>query len=244
MRPHTESKIETSVHCNCRSQCGSERADRGDYAKGRIRCNTKKFIVGTLLVVLSCGNAMAEDAPDPSLTDKERAHLVKLLDASRDMLMGLITGLSDEQWTFKQNADRWSVAECTEHIVRTERALLDAAKLALRGDPAPEWHERTTGKVALLERIMPNRNPGGAGGASAPQEVRPSEHWSRAKAIRELYIVRGEVRALACPGSRGLTGPLRRLTKTAEAVQSGDLSRAPAFPAATRSGGWRPPSTL
>lgn len=157
----------------------------------------KKFLVGTLLVVLSCGIAVGDDTPDPSLTDRERAHVVKLLGESLDMLMGLITGLSDEQWTFKQNADRWSVQECTEHIARSERALLDSAKLALRGDPDPEWFERTKGKVEFLERIMPNRNPGGAGGATAPQEIRPTEHWSRAKAIQELYIVRGEVRAFA-----------------------------------------------
>ena len=85
----------------------------------------------------------------------------------------------------------------------------------LRGasDPDPEWHERTTGKIALLERIMPYRNPGGAGGASASQEVRPSEHWSRAKAIRELYIVRGEVRALAETIDRPIRSLARNILK-------------------------------
>ena len=159
--------------------------------------NARKTLTGMLLVLLSCGVAIGDEAPDPSLSDKEREHLVTLLGESLDMLMGLITGLSDEQWTFKQNADRWSVQECTEHIVRSERALLDSAILALSGEADPEWYERTNGKVEFLERIMPNRNPGGAGGASAPQEIRPTEQWSRSDAIQKLYNIRGEVRAFA-----------------------------------------------
>ena len=111
------------------------------------------------------------------------------------MLLGLITGLTDEQWNFKQNADRWSVAECTEHIVRSQRALLEAAQAAMAAPVNPEWAEKTASKNEFIRRVMPNRNPGGAGGAQAPQEIRPTEHWDRAKAIQEFYKIHGEARA-------------------------------------------------
>ena len=150
-----------------------------------------------LLAGLSGGYAAAEDAPSPSLTAEEHAELIRLLDESFDKLMGLITGLSDEQWNFKQNPDRWSTGECAEHIVRSETALLDAAMRALSGDPDPEWQERTKGKTALLRQIMPNRGAMGAGGATAPMEIRPSEKWGRGKAIAEFYKIRGEVRGYA-----------------------------------------------
>lgn len=136
--------------------------------------------------------AMAEDA---KLSAEEKAELVKLLDDSLDKLMGLISGLTDEQWTFKQNEDRWSVGECVEHIARSERALLDSAKGAMQNPADPDWAKKTEGKTQLIKRVMPNRNPGGAGGATAPQEIRPTEKWDRAKAIEEFYKVRGEVRA-------------------------------------------------
>ncbi|MEK7793695.1 MAG: DinB family protein [Candidatus Hydrogenedentota bacterium] len=139
--------------------------------------------------------AFADDKPSPSLTKEEFGDLNKFMDESMDTLMGRITGLSDAQWNFKQNEDRWSVAECTEHIVRSERALLEYAQKALSGDADPEWFERTKGKLELLMRAMPNRNPGGAGGAQAPMEIRPTEHWDRAKAIQEYYSIHGEVRA-------------------------------------------------
>lgn len=150
-----------------------------------------------LLAGLFSGFAVGEDLPSPSLTAEEHAELIRLLDESFDKLMGLITGLSDAQWNFKQNPDRWSVGECAEHIVRSETALLESAKRALSGEPDPEWAERTKGKTDLLRRIMPNRQPMGAGGATAPVEIRPSEKWERGKAIAEFYKIRGEVRGYA-----------------------------------------------
>ena len=151
-------------------------------------------LVTLLLAGLCSGLAVGEDGPSPSLTEEEHAELIRLLDESFDKLMGLITGLSDEQWNFKQNPDRWSTGECAEHIVRSETSLLDTAKRALSGEPDPEWQERTKGKTALLRRIMPNRGAMGAGGATAPMEIRPSEKWGRGKAIAEFYKIRGEVR--------------------------------------------------
>ncbi len=138
---------------------------------------------------------LAADEPNPALTDAEFADLVKEMDASQDLMLGLITGLTDEQWNFKQNPDRWSVGECVEHIVRSERALYEFALNAMKNPPDPEWYTRTKDKAEFLRRVMPNRNPGGVGGAQAPMEIRPSENWDRARAIREFYTIHGEVRA-------------------------------------------------
>ncbi len=158
----------------------------------------KRSVAIMLVAVFAAGSAaIAEDASDGNLTGEEKAEMVTLLDDSLDMFMGLITGLTDEQWNFKQNDDRWSVGECAEHIVRSERALLESAQAALENDADSDWAKKTEGKAKLIRNVMPNRNPGGAGGASAPQEIRPTEKWSRAKAIEEYYKVRGEVRAFA-----------------------------------------------
>ncbi len=158
----------------------------------------KRFAVTLFAVLVAFGGvAMAADAPDGNLSAEEKEEMVTLLDDSLDMFMGLITGLTDEQWNFKQNDDRWSVGECAEHIVRSERALLESAQAAMENPADADWAKKTKGKTDLIRNVMPNRNPGGAGGASAPQEIRPTEKWSRAKAIEEYYKVRGEVRAFA-----------------------------------------------
>jgi hypothetical protein len=158
----------------------------------------REQIVPVLLaLIIALGNvATAEDA-DADLTADEKAEMVTLLDDSLDMFMGLISGLTDEQWNFRENEDRWSVGQCAEHIVRSERALFESAESAMKNAADADWAKKTKGKADLIRNVMPNRNPGGAGGASAPQEIRPTEEWSRAKVIQEYYKVRGEVRAFA-----------------------------------------------
>lgn len=154
-----------------------------------------RTLAALAVAILLPVSAFADADPNPRLTDAEFVELNKMMDDAQDMLLGLITGLTDEQWNFKQNDERWSVAECTEHIVRSQRALFDAAKQAMAAPENPEWAEKTATKNDFIRRVMPNRNPGGAGGAQAPQEIRPTEHWSRQHAIEEFYKIHGEVRA-------------------------------------------------
>jgi DinB superfamily len=156
-----------------------------------MRAPVVAFLV---LLVVPAARARAEDH-SPNLTDEEFAELIKAHDHSLNMLLGLISGLTDEQWTFKQNAKRWSVGECAEHIVRSERALFQNAVKAIKNPPDPDWYARTKGKAAFIRRVIPNRNPGGVGGAQAPLEIQPTEKWGRAKAIEEFYKIHGEVRA-------------------------------------------------
>jgi hypothetical protein len=139
--------------------------------------------------------AFADAASDATITGAEYAELIKQIEDNQDRLLGLISGLSDEQWNFKQNPDRWSVGECTEHIVRSQRSILDLVKQVLASPRDPEWATKTAGKTAIVRQVVPSRGPQGQGGVQAPAEIRPTEHWDRAHAIREFYAAQGEVRA-------------------------------------------------
>lgn len=153
--------------------------------------------VGFLLMCLAMGSAFGEEAPDPRLTDEEFAVLVKELDDAQDLLLGRISGITDEQWAFKQNPDRWSVGECVEHIARTEKAILDGIVYYLGLPPNPSWHDETKGKLDFVRQTVLTRNPGGAGSPfKAGYEVGPTEHWDRGRGIREFYKSHGELRAL------------------------------------------------
>lgn len=180
--------------------------------------NVKRLTAAVLFV--GVGAVAAEEAPQPQLSAEERTDLLQLLDESFAMLLGRISGLTDEQWTFQENPDRWSVGQCTQHIVRSERALLEYAKTAMGNDVDGDWYEKTKGKTELLRRVMPNRNPGGAGGAQAPMEIRPTLDWDRATTIKELYIIRGEVRAYI----ETLSGPVKNHIEKHPFPVFGDLS--------------------
>ncbi|HVR29353.1 MAG TPA: DinB family protein [Thermoanaerobaculia bacterium] len=151
------------------------------------------FLVVSLLLVPS----MAATAADVEgrLSDAERADLLELLDSSARDLLALIESATDEQWRWKPNPDRWSIGECAEHIVLSERMLYQTALEALETPADPEWATKTAGKTEFLKRVMPNRNPGGAGGAQAPQEIRPVQGLSRDEVVRRFNASRAEIRA-------------------------------------------------
>ena len=62
-----------------------------------------------------------------------------------------ITGLTNEQWTFKPAPDRWSVGEVVEHIVLADALLFETAIKSLDGRPDPNW-EATLSKTDVLKR--------------------------------------------------------------------------------------------
>lgn len=134
--------------------------------------------------------------PPPEVTTEEQELFVGLMSESAELFYSLLAGVSDEQWAWKPSPDRWSVGECAEHIMRSNVALLDSAKRALASAANPNWYEQTKGKSELLIRVMPNRNPGGAGGASAPQEIRPDGSFDRRAIIDDFQDLYEELRAL------------------------------------------------
>jgi len=53
----------------------------------------------------------------------DTAALAQHLRGSAEAFEKSIAGLTEAQWTFKPAPDRWSIAECAEHIAATEDAL-------------------------------------------------------------------------------------------------------------------------
>ncbi len=157
----------------------------------RIRLVASLFVP----IVLANVPAMAADDPPSSrLTEEERAELLQLFDESEALFLRLLAGVNDAQWSFKSAPDRWSVGECAEHIMRSNESLYGAAETALAHDADPEWYEKTKGKSEFLKMVMPNRNPGGAGGASAPQEIRPTGEISRGEILERFTALYDKAR--------------------------------------------------
>ena len=83
------------------------------------------------------GSAADELAP------RDRTFLVDYLLRSQRMYRDEVSGLSPEQWRFKPQPNRWSVAECAEHIILAElppavQAQVDA-KVVREGKVPSAW---------------------------------------------------------------------------------------------------------
>lgn len=125
--------------------------------------------------------------PRPSAEEKTKA--VNLLKESRDEFLKQVEGLTAEQWRFKPAPDRWSIAEVSEHIMRTELGLFGFVKKALADPVNPEWEKKTEGKTAFIEKVMPTP----VQRAQAPVEVRPEGKMTREEVLEGFKKGRGQV---------------------------------------------------
>lgn len=130
-------------------------------------CPTPRCLV---LVVAAMTTALASAA---SLTEAEKKEGLTHLDRTRTGVVEATRGLSEGQWKFKPNPDRWSVAEVLEHIVVTEEFLLRNTHEVMQA-PAGKPDRDYKGLDKLVLKAIADRTQK----AQAPEPVQPSGRWS------------------------------------------------------------------
>jgi hypothetical protein len=110
-----------------------------------------------------------------TLTQEERDHAVAELEGSKKAFLDATKGLSPAQWNFKSAPDRWSVAECAEHIALAEGYIFGLVSEKIVKAPAnPEKRDAAKGKDEVLVKMLQDRSHK----ATAPEPIDPVKHGS------------------------------------------------------------------
>ena len=123
-----------------------------------------------------------------SMSKEERAKLIQWLKDSHAETIAAVEKLSDAQWNWKAAPEKWSVAECVEHIMLAEGLLTAQVQKALASPVNPAWAEKTKGKDQLIENIMVKR----LGKAQAPEAIVPGGKLTRAELMQKLAQARAK----------------------------------------------------
>ncbi len=150
------------------------------------------------------------------LTNDERQQLEAHLEASRQHFRDAVAGLSAEQWAYKPAADRWSVAECAEHLAAAEEMIVGRIEGALETPTSAEALEGAGGREAEVVAFMKDRSQK----FSAPEVVAPTNRWS---SPAEMMAVFEEERSRALEIAGG-TSDLRAHAAEHPAFGSIDLT--------------------
>ena len=118
------------------------------------------------------------------LSKGERDQAMSHLQGTRKMIVDFIAPLSEAQWTFKAGPERWSIAECAEHITETENLLRGMIQQSAKKLPVDE--EKRTARAAdkdasgkkVLTTMTDRSKP-----ASAPKEIRPTGKYATKAAL-------------------------------------------------------------
>jgi hypothetical protein len=124
-------------------------------------------------------------AADQTLTQAERDHAIAELESSRKVFLEATSGLSEAQWNFKPAPDRWSVAECAEHIGVTEAFILKMiTEQALKGPAEPGKRTEVQGKDSSIMVTGVDRSAK----FKAPEVIQPTRRWATSGEITKNVL--------------------------------------------------------
>jgi hypothetical protein len=137
------------------------------------------LLVGALMLIPAVASAQ-------ELLQADREKGVQYLEQTRDGVVASVSGLSDAQMHFKAGPDRWSVAECLEHLALAEDFLfMNVTQNVMKAGPgAPD---RDFAKAdAMVLAMIPDRSQK----AQAPPQLVPTGRWTPDEALKHFLASR------------------------------------------------------
>lgn len=144
--------------------------------------------------------------------DNDKAALIAQLQRTEARFLKSIDGLSEAQWNFKAAPDRWSIAECAEHITAAEpliRGMIaDAMTKKLTAEQLPVAKKDEQILTGLIDRSKKFK---------APEPLIPTNRFGTPQAAVEAFkkeraetikLASGDVDLRAQGGPHPFLGPL------------------------------------
>jgi hypothetical protein len=120
---------------------------------------------------------------------RERQLVLDQLATSEARLLELVSGLSPQQWTFRETIDRWSIAEILEHVIVFENFLKGVIARTLTEAPQPNKKPLAPAKEHHVFEIATNRTTR----FTAREVTRPTGRFPNpAEAVAEFRKTRAE----------------------------------------------------
>lgn len=117
------------------------------------------------------------------LLNKERESLIKVLQQSHEKFMAAISGLTSEQFNYKQSTNKWSIAECIEHIALAEIRFPEIVKVEMQKPSEPEKRKKINIKDEAIQPKMTNRK----WKAKSPEIFKPSNKFKNVDDALLIY---------------------------------------------------------
>lgn len=123
-------------------------------------------------IALAVVMVLAAAPATTTLTQEERDKGIAELEGSKKAFLDATKGLSAAQWNFKPAPDRWSVAECADHIALAEGFIFGRITDGVMKTPlTPEKRSATAGKDDKLIPMLQDRSHK----ATAPEPIDPTK---------------------------------------------------------------------
>ena len=135
-------------------------------------------VAAAAICLAVAGTARAQDA---SAADKEKA--LALLESSKKGVLAATKGLSEAQWNFKPAPDKWSIAECMEHIAAAEDFIRGTVEQNVMKAPAAPDRD-----VAKIDAGIVAHVPDRSAKFQAPEPLKPTNRFGSPEAAIKHFV--------------------------------------------------------
>jgi len=130
---------------------------------------------------ISFAIAGAARAQDASAADKEKA--LALLESSKKGVLAATKGLTEAQWNFKPAPDKWSIAECMEHIAAAEDFIRGQVEQNILKAPAAPDRDIAKIDAGILANVPDRTNK-----VQAPEPLKPTNRFGSPEAAIKHFV--------------------------------------------------------
>ncbi|MCO4293910.1 DinB family protein [Solitalea sp. MAHUQ-68] len=126
-----------------------------------------------LLTILFIAASISFSSNAQELSKQEKDYALKLLKSTREKFLSEIKNLTPEQWNFKADSTRWSIAECAEHITVSEETLFGLVTKIMADSANADKQAEVKIKTDDLVKKIEDRSVK----AKAPEMLKPTHRW-------------------------------------------------------------------
>ncbi len=168
----------------------------------------KRPIVLSIVFLFLATAALAAD--NPLVSDKDA--LIAQLTRTEERFLKSVEGLSEAQWNYKPAPDRWSIAECAEHITAAEPMLRGMIAGAMKSALTPELRAAARQDEKILTALVDRSQK-----FKAPEPLIPTNRFGTPAAAVEAFkkeraetikLASGDVDLRAQGSNHPFLGPL------------------------------------
>ena len=149
---------------------------------------TSSFILALAVMLFASFATRAQE-----LTQAEKDKTLQYLESTKKDVLDATTGLSPAQWNFKPAPDRWSIAECMEHIAAAEDFIRDNIANGVMKAPAAPGRDVAAIDAAIIENVPARKTK-----VQAPEPIKPTnrygspegsiKHFVESRAVTEEFL--------------------------------------------------------
>ncbi len=147
----------------------------------------------SVIVILAVALLSALSVQAQELTQAEKDKALQYLESTKQDVLDATKGLSDAQSNFKPAPDRWSIAECMEHIAAAEDFIRGNIENGVMKAPAVPGRDVAAIDAAIIENVPARKNK-----VQAPEAIKPTnrfgspegsiKHFVESRAITEEFL--------------------------------------------------------